>query len=112
VNINVKQGVPIREAIVQRARELVRRFEEKGVAKDNVVISIPANEDGVHAARTLTKEYGILVDLVLVTSASHAAVCAETGAAWITFHVDRVSLLNRRIAFGVIRWAYTSATVT
>ena len=79
--------------IIQRARRLVQRFQENGIAKDRIVVSIPATEEGVHATRLLAKEDGLLVNLAMVSGMSHAAVCAEAGAAWITFHLERVSLL-------------------
>jgi transaldolase len=77
------------------ARRLVQRFQENGVTKDKIVVSIPATEEGVHATRSLAKEDGILVNLAMVAGMSHAAVCAEAGAAWITFHLDRVSVPAR-----------------
>jgi len=70
----------------------VQRFQENGIAKEKVVVSIPATEEGVHATRLLAKEDGILVNLTIVAGMSHAAVCAEAGATWITFHIDRVRL--------------------
>ena len=85
------------DTIVRRARRLVQRFQDNGIAKDKVVVSIPATEEGVHATRLLVKEDGILVNLAMVAGMSHAAVCAEAGATWITFHLDRVSFLNRGI---------------
>jgi len=85
--------------IVRKARKLVQRFQANGIAKDRIIVSIPATEEGVHAVRLLSKEDGILVNLAMVTGMSHAAVCAEAGAAWITFHLDRVSLPTGRIVF-------------
>jgi transaldolase len=70
----------------------VQWFQENGITKDKVVVTIPATEQGVHATRLLAKEDGLLVNLVMVAGMSHAAVCAEAGAAWITFHLDMVSL--------------------
>lgn len=81
------------DIIVRRTRKLVQRFQENGVTKDKIVVSIPATEEGVHATRLLAEEDGILVNLAMIAGMSHAAVCAEAGAAWITFHLDRVSLL-------------------
>ena len=87
----MKQDAPS-DVIARRARRLVQSFQDNGVAKEKVVVSIPATEQGVHATRMLAKEDGILVNLAMVAGVSHAAVCAEAGAAWITFHLDRVSL--------------------
>lgn len=80
------------DVIVRRSRQLVHWFRKKGITKDKVVVSIPATEQGVHATRLLAKEDGILVNLAMVAGMPHAAVCAEAGAAWITFHLDKVSL--------------------
>lgn len=67
-------------------------FQKNGVAKDKIVVSVPATKNGVHATRFLSKEDGILVNLTMVAGMLHAAVCAEAGAAWVTFNLDGVSL--------------------
>ena len=88
--VNVKQDTTA-DTIVQRSRGLVQCFEKNGITKDKIVVSIPATEQGVHATRLLAKEDGILVNLAMVAGMPHAAVCAEAGAAWITFHLGKVS---------------------
>ena len=75
----------------------MQRFQENGVTKDKVVVSIPATEEAVCATRLLAKEDKMLVNLTAVAGMSHAAVCAEAGAAWITFDLDRVSLPACRV---------------
>lgn len=79
------------ETIANKSRALVGCFEANGIAKDKVVVSIPATPYGIQATRLLTED-GILVNLTMVAGMSHAAVCAEAGAIWITFHLSRVSL--------------------
>ena len=88
--ISVKQDATS-NLIVRKARSLVQLFQENGVAKDKLVVSIPATEQGVHATRLLVKEDGMLVNLTMVAGMSHAAMCAEAGAAWVTFNLDGVS---------------------
>jgi transaldolase len=92
--------------IVRMARRLVQKFQENGVTKDKVVVSIPATEHGVHATRLLAEDE-ILVNLTMVAGMSHAAVCAEAGAAWITFHLDRVSFHTESCVCGIFQ-AYPS----
>lgn len=77
----------------------MQQFQENGIEKDQIVVSIPATEEGVHATQLLVKEDGVLVNLAMVAGMSHAAVCAEAGAAWVTFHLDRVSLTTRLTLF-------------
>lgn len=84
--------------IIRRARELVQRFQDVNITKDKLVVTIPATEVGINATRTLAQEDGMLINSSMITGVSHASVCVEAGASWITFHLDPVSLPSRRIA--------------
>jgi len=67
-------------AMVKNARRLISLFQESGVGRDQIVVSIPATEQGISAAKELESTYGIQTNLVLVSSLIHAAACAEAGA--------------------------------
>ncbi|KAJ7151355.1 hypothetical protein C8R43DRAFT_1004914 [Mycena crocata] len=69
--------------MVRSARRLVGLFRLRGVHKKDLVISIPATEDGVAAAQELESEHDIRTNLILVAGLIHAAVCAEAGATTI-----------------------------
>ncbi|KAF8153301.1 hypothetical protein B0H34DRAFT_662974 [Crassisporium funariophilum] len=61
-------------------------FRSQGVAKENIIVSIPATEAGILAAQRLQKVQ-VNVNLYLVSSLMHAAACAETNAAAISISV-------------------------
>ncbi|KAG5637661.1 hypothetical protein H0H81_003682 [Sphagnurus paluster] len=93
-------------AMVRAARRLVSLFEEKGVQRAKVVVSvslhvpglipeivlqrIPATIEGLRAAQDLEREHGIHTNLYFVSGLLHAAACAEAGATTITIPVGRL----------------------
>ncbi|KAH9947872.1 hypothetical protein B0H21DRAFT_806731 [Amylocystis lapponica] len=85
-----------RAAMVAQALRLVELFRSKHIRRRHIVVSIPATEKGIRAARQLETEYSIRTNLVLVSSFAHAVVCAEAGASSLTFsynHVSRAHLM-------------------
>ncbi|KAF8064921.1 hypothetical protein FPV67DRAFT_160975 [Lyophyllum atratum] len=77
-------------SMVRIAQRLVSLFEEKGIRRDKVIISIPATMEGLQAAHELESEHGIHTNLYLVSGLLHAAACAEAGATTITVPVGRL----------------------
>ncbi|KAJ6625087.1 hypothetical protein B0H10DRAFT_1756808, partial [Mycena sp. CBHHK59/15] len=73
-------------AMVASARRLVRYYHERDVAQRHIIVSIPATEAGILAARKL-ESHGIQTNLILVGSLMHAATCAEAGATAISIAV-------------------------
>ncbi|KAI0649865.1 aldolase [Trametes meyenii] len=71
-------------AMVKHALRLVRLFAEKGYGRERIVVTIPATEAGVQAARTLENKHHVQTNLSLVSGLAHAAVCAEAGATCLT----------------------------
>ncbi|KAG1886722.1 hypothetical protein F4604DRAFT_1917556 [Suillus subluteus] len=74
-------------AMVDEARALVDLFDRADVRRWRVVITLPATEDGIRAARELTKQYSIGIHLSMVTSLAHACACIEAGATMLSMNV-------------------------
>ncbi|KAI0357640.1 aldolase [Trametes cingulata] len=78
-------------AMVKHALRLVRLFTEKGYGRDRIVVTIPATEAGVQAARTLEHKHHVQTNLSLVSGLAHAAACAEADATCITLCYKELS---------------------
>ncbi|KAJ7507112.1 hypothetical protein B0H11DRAFT_1970284 [Mycena galericulata] len=89
-------------AIVGSARRLVALFRARGVSVNKVIISIPATENGVAAAKELAAQ-GICTNLILVASLMHAAICAEAGATTISIAVGALLRAHERKRKAVYR---------
>ncbi|KAJ7030612.1 hypothetical protein C8F04DRAFT_961349, partial [Mycena alexandri] len=81
--------------MVGSARRLVALFRARGVGAEKIIISIPATEDGVSAAKALEAE-GIHTNLILVAGLMHAAVCAQAGATAISIAVGPLLQFHER----------------
>ncbi|KAJ7720788.1 hypothetical protein B0H16DRAFT_381365 [Mycena metata] len=77
------------------ARRLVALFRARGVGAEKILISIPATEDGVSAAKALEAE-GIHTNLILVVGLMHAAICAHAGATAISIAVGPLLQFHER----------------
>ena len=77
--------------LIQRTRDLVGHFENNGIDRNRIVISIPSTEAGVRATWTLWNTDKINVNLTLVGGLAHATICAEAGAAYLSFDLASVS---------------------
>ncbi|KAF8208107.1 hypothetical protein K438DRAFT_1813405 [Mycena galopus ATCC 62051] len=73
-------------AIVRSAKRLISLFRAQGMSQEKIVISIPATEDGVAAAKEL-EAAGIHTNLIFVANIVHAAICAQAGATTISIAV-------------------------
>ncbi|KAF7343348.1 hypothetical protein MVEN_01767100 [Mycena venus] len=82
-------------AMVRSAKRLVNLFRARGMNEGKIVISIPATEDGVVAAKEL-EAAGIHTNLIFVTSIMHAAICAQVGATAISISVGPLLLCHER----------------
>ncbi|MEI8672170.1 transaldolase [Vibrio sp. SA48] len=74
---------------VDKARKLVRLYDEAGVSKDRILIKIAATWEGIRAAEILEKE-GINCNLTLLFSFAQARACAEAGVYLISPFVGRI----------------------
>ena len=77
-------------ATVEKARFLVRLYEEIGIDKSRILIKIASTWEGIQAARVLEKE-GTQCNLTLLFNQAQAQACADAGAYLISPFVGRIS---------------------
>lgn len=77
-------------ATIEKARFLIRLYEEIGIDKSRVLIKIASTWEGIRAAEVLEKE-GIHCNLTLLFSQDQAQACADAGAFLISPFVGRIS---------------------
>ena len=77
------------EATVNRARGLIRMYEEMGVDKSRILIKIASTYEGIQAGKILQRE-GLTCNLTLLFSIVQAAACAEAGITLISPFVGRI----------------------
>jgi transaldolase len=77
------------QATVARAREIIRAYGERGIAREQVLIKIASTWEGIRAAEILQKD-GIDCNLTLLFSLVQAAACADAGVFLISPFVGRI----------------------
>lgn len=77
------------EATLEKARSIVKRYEDAGVDKSRILIKIASTWEGIQAAKQLESE-GINCNLTLLFSFAQAVACAEAGAFLISPFVGRI----------------------
>ena len=76
-------------ATVEKARQLIRLYEEAGVDRSRIYIKIASTWEGIQAARILEKD-NIQCNLTLLFSFEQAQSCADAGASLISPFVGRI----------------------
>jgi transaldolase len=76
-------------ATIDRARTLISRYNEAGIANDRILIKIASTWEGIRAAEILEKE-GINCNLTLLFGFTQAAACADAGVFLISPFVGRI----------------------
>ncbi|WP_439257507.1 transaldolase [Lonepinella sp. BR2271] len=76
-------------ATVEKARKLIRLYNEAGIANDRILIKIASTWQGIRAAEILEKE-NINCNLTLLFSQAQARACAEAGVYLISPFVGRI----------------------
>jgi len=74
---------------VAKARRLILLYENKGVARERVLIKIASTWEGIKAAELLEKE-GVRCNLTLLFSFAQAVACAEAEVTLISPFVGRI----------------------
>jgi transaldolase len=74
---------------IAKAREIIARYEAKGISRNRILIKIAATWDGIQAAAVLEKE-GIHCNLTLLFGFHQAVACAEAGVTLISPFVGRI----------------------
>tara|TARA_R110001606_G_scaffold71521_4_gene164752 strand:+ start:15677 stop:16750 length:1074 start_codon:yes stop_codon:yes gene_type:complete len=78
-----------KEATVEKARRIIKLYEDAGISKDRVLIKAASTWEGIKAAEELEKE-GINCNLTLLFSFAQAQACAEAGVYLISPFVGRI----------------------
>jgi len=79
-----------KEATIEKAKRLIKLYEEEGVSKDRVLIKIASTWEGIQAAQELEKEFGIHCNLTLLFGFPQAVACAEAKVTLISPFVGRI----------------------
>lgn len=77
------------EAMVQKARKIMKLYNDAGITKDRVLIKLAATWEGIKAGEILEKE-GINCNLTLIFGFGQARACAEAGVFLISPFVGRI----------------------
>ncbi|KAF8123682.1 hypothetical protein EV363DRAFT_1403752 [Boletus edulis] len=78
------------EQMVSKAKAMVAKFDEARVRRWRIIVTLPATEDGIRAARELINRHSIQMHLSLVSCLEHAAACIETGAGMVSMSVEPI----------------------
>lgn len=78
-----------KEGTIQKARDLIKMYEEVGVKKERILIKVASTWEGIKAAQVLEKE-GITCNCTLIFSIAQAIACAEAGCTLISPFVGRI----------------------
>lgn len=76
-------------ATLEKARQLVRLYQENGITTERILIKIASTWEGIQAARVLEQE-GIQCNLTLLFHMAQARACAEAGVYLISPFVGRI----------------------
>ena len=76
-------------ASLERARRLIKFYEDAGVGRERVLIKLASTWEGIRAAETLEKE-NINCNLTLLFCSAQAVAAAEAGAFLISPFVGRI----------------------
>src|SRR6266513_4679735 len=77
------------EGSINKARRLIRLYQERGIDRQRVLIKIASTWEGIKAGEVLEKE-GINCNLTLMFSLPQAVRCAEAGIELISPFVGRI----------------------
>ncbi len=77
------------KATINKARQVIAAYEEKGINKERILIKIASTWEGIQAAEQLEKE-GINCNLTLLFGFSQAVACADAGVFLISPFVGRI----------------------
>lgn len=83
------------EATIKKARRLIALYDERGIARERILIKIGTTWEGVRAAEALERE-GIHCNLTLLFSFAQAIACAEAQVTLISPFVGRIYDWHKR----------------
>ncbi len=78
------------ERTLEKARAIIRAYDERGVSRDRILIKIASTWEGIQAARVLQRE-GVDCNLTLLFHLAQAMACADAGVFLISPFVGRIT---------------------
>uniref|UniRef100_A0A915K815 Transaldolase n=1 Tax=Romanomermis culicivorax TaxID=13658 RepID=A0A915K815_ROMCU len=78
------------EAQVEKARQIIKYYEEEGIPKERVLIKLSSSWEGIKAGEILERDYDIHCNMTLLFNFYQAVACAEAGATLISPFVGRI----------------------
>jgi transaldolase len=78
-----------RDGSIEKARQLIKLYEDAGIARERILIKLGSTWEGIKAAEQLEKE-GIHCNLTLLFSFAQAVACAEAKVTLISPFVGRI----------------------
>ncbi|CAL1268306.1 unnamed protein product [Larinioides sclopetarius] len=79
-----------KEASIEKARQLIKLYEEEGIHKDRILIKLASTWEGIQAAKVLEEKYQIHCNMTLLFNFAQAVACAEAGVTLISPFVGRI----------------------
>lgn len=79
-----------KEGMVERARSLIKMYEDAGISKERILIKLSSTWEGIQAGKELEEKYGIHCNMTLLFSFAQAVACAEAGVTLISPFVGRI----------------------
>ncbi|XP_054715812.1 transaldolase-like [Uloborus diversus] len=79
-----------KEASVEKARKIIKLYEEEGILKDRILIKLASTWEGIQAAKELEEKYQIHCNMTLLFNFAQAVACAEAGVTLISPFVGRI----------------------
>ncbi|MCA1585554.1 MAG: transaldolase [Acidobacteria bacterium] len=83
------------EATIEKAKQLIARYEASGVSRERVLIKVGSTWEGIRAAKRLEAD-GIHCNLTLLFSFAQAVACAEAKVTLISPFVGRIYDWHRK----------------
>ena len=90
VNVSLKNISFLQEAQIEKAKRLIKMYEEEGIAKERILIKLSSTWEGIQAAKELEESFGIHCNLTLLFSMAQAVACAEAKVTLISPFVGRI----------------------
>ncbi|MSP25912.1 MAG: hypothetical protein EXR75_12280 [Myxococcales bacterium] len=85
-----------RRQVIEKARELVRSLAELGIAKERILVKLPATFECIEAAATLRQKSEIRTHMTLVFGLHQVAACADAGVDVVSPAVGRINDFHKK----------------
>lgn len=79
-----------KERSIAKAKRFIELYKQEGISKERVLIKLASTWEGIQAAKTLEKDFGIHCNLTLLFSFPQAVACAEANVTLISPFVGRI----------------------